>query len=89
METANDNKNLDMALIEEYLSVTKRFQNQMITSLMLATLVFIVPMILIAINGWWQPFGGDIGVGVRWFVVAAVMMVLAYVVMLIDKVYRK
>ncbi|MDR0884904.1 MAG: hypothetical protein LBN22_00825 [Clostridiales Family XIII bacterium] len=75
-------------VIEEYLAISKRQQGQLALGLILGSFVFIIPMIIIVANGWWQPFGNDSALGIRWFVVASAAMVLAYIAIIIDKFMR-
>ncbi|MDR3295367.1 MAG: hypothetical protein LBT26_06025 [Clostridiales Family XIII bacterium] len=87
MET-QETRQEDRRLIEEYLAVSKKQQGQLSLGIVLASLVFIIPMLIIILNGWWGPFGGDSAVGMRWFLVACAAMVLAYISLIVDKFYR-
>ncbi len=79
---------MDEKLINDYLASSKKHHGKLTLGVILATLVFVVPMIFIISNQWWGPFGDDPEVGMRWFVTGVAMICLTYVAVIIDKFYR-
>ena len=79
----------DQALIKEYLANSKKQFGQLAAGIILGSLVFFIPVIIIGVNGWWGPFDNDPAVGIRWFIVACIAMGLMYIALIIDKFTRK
>ncbi len=75
-------------LIEEYVKASKRENSLMILGVLAASMVFVVPFIVVMINGWWGPLGGVRHAG-GWVTWSIVLMGLVYVALIIDRIYRK
>jgi uncharacterized membrane protein len=76
-------------IIQEYLSNSKKQSGQVALGLILGSLVFIIPMIIIIANSWWMPFDDNVEIGTRWCIVAFACMGLMYIAILVDKLTRK
>ncbi|MFJ8244797.1 hypothetical protein ACIQ4Z_13730 [Peribacillus asahii] len=72
----------------EYLEVSKKEANYLIRGVIGSSMVFVIPFIIIILNGWWEPLGTAQD-GWRWMATSAVLIALVYVALLFDKKYRK
>lgn len=75
-------------LKSEYLELTKKDNSYLSIGVLLSSLVFVVPFIIIIINGWWEPLGSP-ELGWRWVIVSAILLLLVYGSLLFDRLYRK
>jgi|GEM_PF-3139721 len=77
----------DEQKIEEYIKGTAKHGNKMLIGVVLASLVYLISMIAIIVNSWWQPFGG-FDDGKRWLVTACIGLAVIYGTLVFDKLYR-
>ncbi|TDK60950.1 hypothetical protein E2K98_14645 [Bacillus salipaludis] len=72
----------------EYLEVSEKEANYLIRGVIASSMVFIIPFIIIIVNGWWEPLGTAKD-GLRWVATSAALVLLVYVALIFDKKYRK
>jgi len=72
----------------EYLKLSKKNINYMSMGIVLSSLVFVIPFIIIIINGWWEPLG-SFKEGIRWVIVSSILLSLVYASLIFDRIYRK
>jgi len=72
----------------DYLKLSKKNINYMSMGIVLSSLVFVIPFIIIIINGWWEPLG-SFKEGIRWVIVSSILLSLVYASLIFDRIYRK
>lgn len=72
----------------EYLELSKKESNYLIRGVIASSMVFVIPFIIIIFNGWWEPLGTS-NDGWRWVATSAVLILLVYLALIFDKLYRK
>ena len=75
-------------LIEEYISSSRTENGLMILGVLGASMVFVIPFLIVMMNGWWGPLGGVKHAG-GWITWSIVLICMVYVALIIDRVYRK
>ncbi len=75
-------------LKNEYLQVSERETSYLFLGVILSSMVFVIPFIIIIANGWWEPLGSA-QAGWRWVITSAVLLCLIYVALVFDKKFRK
>lgn len=75
-------------IIKEYIEVSKQENNYLFWGVLASSLVFIVPFIIIIVNGWWKPLGTSAD-GWRWVGTSLVLLSLIYLSLLFDRKYRQ
>ncbi|GIN89441.1 hypothetical protein J6TS1_40170 [Siminovitchia terrae] len=75
-------------LKDEYIKITKSEHKYLAVGVILASMVFVVPFLIIITNGWWEPLGSASD-GWKWVFTSIVLLSLIYVSLLFDKFYRK
>ena len=73
---------------KEYIEVSKKESNYLFLGVLASSLVFIVPFIIIILNGWWKPLGTATD-GWRWVGTSVVLLSLIYLSLLFDRIYRQ
>lgn len=73
---------------EEYLELSKKDNSYLSIGVLLSSLVFVIPFLIIIFNGWWEPLGSS-ELGWRWVVVSTILLLLVYGSLLFDRLYRK
>ncbi|MFE5429973.1 hypothetical protein [Peribacillus simplex] len=72
----------------EYLKISEKEANYLIRGVIASSMVFVIPFIIIIINGWWEPLGTSQD-GWRWVATSTVLIALVYIALIFDKKYRK
>lgn len=72
----------------EYLELTRKDNNYLSLGVVLSSLVFVIPFIMIIVNGWWEPLGSS-ELGWKWVVTSIVLLMLIYGSLIFDRFYRK
>jgi hypothetical protein len=75
-------------LKDEYLEVSKKETSYLFLGVILSSMVFVIPFIIIIANGWWDPLGTAQN-GWRWVITSAVLLSLIYIALIFDKNFRK
>ncbi|MFD1707882.1 hypothetical protein ACFSCZ_14240 [Siminovitchia sediminis] len=75
-------------LKDEYIQLTKNEHKYLALGVVLASMVFVIPFLIIIANGWWEPLG-TVSDGWRWVVTSVILLSLIYISLIFDKVYRK
>jgi hypothetical protein len=75
-------------LKREYLEVSKAESHYLLLGIMVSSLVFVVPFIIIIASGWWEPLGSSSD-GWRWAVISLILLSLIYIALAFDKKYRR
>lgn len=72
----------------EYLELTKKDNTYLSLGVVISSLVFVIPFIIIIVNGWWEPLGSA-ELGWKWVLTSIVLLSLIYGSLVFDKFYRK